>query len=95
MKLSLDEVRHVANLARLGLPDAELEAMAAQLSTILEYIDKLEQIDTSAIPPTAQVGELADVMRDDDVVPSLTQDEALRNAPATDDGYFSVRAMQE
>jgi aspartyl-tRNA(Asn)/glutamyl-tRNA(Gln) amidotransferase subunit C len=95
MKLTLDEVRHVANLARLGLSDDELQAMASQLSTILEYIDKLEQIDTGAIPPTAQVGELADVMREDEVSPSLPQEAALANAPARDDGYFRVAAIQE
>ena len=95
MKLTQEQVRHVANLARLGLGDDQLEAMAAQLSSILEYIDQLEKIDTEAIPPTAQVGELADVMRDDAVRPSLEQEEALANAPAMDDGYFRVRAMQE
>ena len=95
MKLSIEEVRHVANLARLGLSEEELEAMATQLSTILEYIDKLEEIDTSAISPTAQVGELTDVMREDEVAPSLPQEAALKNAPAREGGYLRVRAMQE
>lgn len=95
MKLSIDEVRHVAELARLGLSDDELGALAEQLSTILDYIDKLDQIDTSAIPPTAQVGELGDVMREDEIRPCLEQDAALANAPAADAGYFRVRAMQE
>jgi aspartyl-tRNA(Asn)/glutamyl-tRNA(Gln) amidotransferase subunit C len=95
MKLSIDEVRHVANLARLGLSEEELEALATQLSIILEYINKLDEIDTSAIPPTAQVGELRDVMREDEVGSSLPQEAALQNAPAREDGYFRVRAMQE
>ena len=95
MKLSTEQVRHVAELARLGLSDAELEAMASQLSTILDYIDMLEQLDTSAIPPTAQVGEIADVVREDEVRPSLGQEPALANAPAVEDGYFPVAAMQE
>jgi len=95
MKLTQEQVRHVANLARLGLGDDELEAMASQLSTILEYIDQIEKLDTESIPPTAQVGELADVMRADDVRPSLDQEDALANAPAKDDGYFRVRAMQD
>jgi aspartyl-tRNA(Asn)/glutamyl-tRNA(Gln) amidotransferase subunit C len=95
MKLTIDQVRHVAELARLGMSDDELEAMATQLSGILEYIDKLESLDTSAIPPTAQVGELVDVMREDEVEPCLTQEEALANSPARADGYFRVRAMQE
>ena len=95
MKLTQEELRHVADLARLGLRDDELEALATELSSILEYIDQLEQLDTSAIPPTAQVGELVDVMRDDEVGPSLDVEDALRNAPARDGTYFLVRAMQE
>lgn len=95
MKLTREELRHVADLARLGLRDGELEALASELSSILEYIDQLEQLDTSAIPPTAQVGELVDIMRDDEVGPSLDVEEALRNAPARDGTYFLVRAMQE
>ena len=95
MKLTQEELRHVADLARLGLRDDELEALASELSSILEYIDQLEQLDTSAIPPTAQVGELVDVMRDDEVGPSLDVEEALGNAPARDGTYFLVRAMQE
>jgi aspartyl-tRNA(Asn)/glutamyl-tRNA(Gln) amidotransferase subunit C len=95
MKLSLDEVRHVANLARLGLSDEELEAMASQLSSILEYIAKLERLDTGAIPPTAQVGELVDVMRDDEAEPSLPREAALANALDREDGYFRVSAIQE
>ncbi len=95
MKLTLEQVRHVAELARLGLGDDELEALAGELSGILEYIDQLEQLDTAAIAPTAQVGELVDVMREDEVRPSLDPEDALRNAPSREDGYFRVRAMQE
>src|SRR5438552_10417123 len=95
MKLTLAQVRHVAELARLGLRDDELEALASELSTILEYIDQLEQLDTSAIAPTAQVGELFDVMREDEVRPSLDLEEALANAPSREGNYFRVRAMQE
>lgn len=95
MKLTQEELRHVADLARLGLRDEELEALASELSSILEYIDQLEQLDTSAIPPTAQVGELVDVMRDDEIGPSLDVEDALANAPARDGTYFLVRAMQE
>ena len=95
MKLTLDQVRHVAELARLGLRDDELEALAGELSSILDYIDQLDQLDTAAIAPTAQVGELVDVMRADEVRPSLDPEQALANAPAREDGYFRVRAMQE
>jgi aspartyl-tRNA(Asn)/glutamyl-tRNA(Gln) amidotransferase subunit C len=95
MKLTRAQVEHVAQLARLGLTDEEKEALASELSSILEYIDQLEQLDTSSIAPTAQVGELVDVMRDDEVEPSLGVEEALANAPSRDSNYFRVRAMQE
>jgi aspartyl-tRNA(Asn)/glutamyl-tRNA(Gln) amidotransferase subunit C len=95
MKLTLEQVRHVADLARLGLRDDELEALASELSSILTYIDQLEQLDTAAIAPTAQVGELVDVMRDDEVRPSLDPEAALANAPSREGDYFRVRAMQE
>jgi aspartyl-tRNA(Asn)/glutamyl-tRNA(Gln) amidotransferase subunit C len=95
MKLTLEQVRHVADLARLGLRDDELEALASELSSILTYIDQLERLDTAAIAPTAQVGELVDVMRDDEVRPSLDPEAALANAPSREGDYFRVRAMQE
>jgi aspartyl-tRNA(Asn)/glutamyl-tRNA(Gln) amidotransferase subunit C len=95
MKLTRAQVEHVAQLARLGLTEEEKEALASELSSILEYIDQLEQLDTSSIAPTAQVGELVDVMRDDEVEPSLGVEEALANAPSRDGNYFRVRAMQE
>jgi len=95
MKLTLEQVRHVSELARLGLGNDELEALASELSSILEYIDQLEQLDTGAIAPTAQVGELVDVMRDDEVKLSLDPEEALAHAPSREDSYFRVRAMQE
>jgi aspartyl-tRNA(Asn)/glutamyl-tRNA(Gln) amidotransferase subunit C len=95
MKLTRAQVEHVAQLARLGLTDEEMEALASELSSILDYIDQLEQLDTSSIAPTAQVGELVDVMRDDEVEPSFSVEEALANAPSRDGSYFRVRAMQE
>jgi len=95
MKLTRAQVEHVAQLARLGLTDEEMEALASELSSILEYIDQLERLDTSSIAPTAQIGELVDVMREDEVKPSLDVEEALANAPSRDGNYFRVRAMQE
>lgn len=95
MKLTVDQVRHVAQLARLGLSDEELEALSGELSGILEYIDQLSQVDTSSIPPTARVDGLVDVWRRDEVAPSLGQEAALANAPSPDSGFFRVSAMQE
>lgn len=95
MTLSRDQVRHVALLARLGLRDGEEDFYADQLSRILEHIDRLAEVDTEAIPPTAQVVEVRNVMRDDVVTPSLGQEEAIANAPAAEGGFFVVKAIQE
>ena len=95
MPLSKDEVRHVAMLARLGLEAGDVEFYAGQLSGILEHIDRLQQVDTEHIAPTAQVVEIASRLRDDEPRPSLTQEEALANASATVDGFFRVPAIQE
>jgi aspartyl-tRNA(Asn)/glutamyl-tRNA(Gln) amidotransferase subunit C len=95
MTLTLEQVRHVAHLARLGLTEDELEKMRAELTIILDYIDQLATADTSQVAATAQVGELVNVMRDDERRPSLDQGAALANAPARDEGFFVVKAMQE
>ncbi len=95
MPLSKDEVRHVAMLARIGLEPGDEEFYAEQLSGILEHIDRLQQVDTDAIPPTAQVVEVAATMRDDEPRPGLDQAEALANAPAAVDGFFRVPSIQD
>jgi aspartyl-tRNA(Asn)/glutamyl-tRNA(Gln) amidotransferase subunit C len=93
MSLTLSDVEHVAALARLGLRDDEKERLREQLSSILQHIDMLNQLDTSAISPTAQVVDLDNVLRDDIVQPSLSQEEVLRNAPRSRDGFIEVRAV--
>src|SRR6476660_7898116 len=93
MKLTPEEVRHVATLARLGLSDDEVTTMGDQLSSILEHIAVLERVDTSAILPTAQVTSLANVMRDDVVAASLPREAVLANAPRQRDGFFEVDAV--
>ncbi len=93
MKLSLDEVDHVAMLARLGLRPEERERMRDQLSSILEHISLLDEIDTEAIPPTAQVITLQNVTRQDEVQQSLPVDAVLRNAPRSEDQMFKVNAV--
>ena len=95
MPLSKDEVRHVAMLARLGLEAGDVEFYADQLSGILAHIDRLQQVDTEHIAPTAQVVEIASRLREDEPRPSLTQEEALANASVTVDGFFRVPAIQE
>jgi aspartyl-tRNA(Asn)/glutamyl-tRNA(Gln) amidotransferase subunit C len=93
MSLTLSDVEHVAALARLGLRDDEKERLREQLSSILQHIDVLNQLDTSAISPTAQVVDLDNVLRDDTVQPSLSQEDVLRNAPRSRDGFIEVRAV--
>ena len=95
MPLSKDEVRHVALLARIALEPGDVDFYAGQLSGILAHIDRLQQLDTEAIPPTAQAVEIASRLRDDEPRPSLSQEEALANAPAAVDGFFRVPAIQE
>ncbi len=95
MKLTRTQVEHVARLARLDLTDEETERFREQLSAILEYAERLQQLDTKDIPPTATVLPLENVMRDDEVRPSLPPEEALANAPAAEDGYFRVPPVLE
>lgn len=90
MRLTISDVEHVAALARLGLTDEEKERMRDQLSSILEHIEALGELDTVAIPPTAQVLDLTNVMRDDEVWPSLPRAALLANAPRQTDGFFEV-----
>jgi len=93
MPLSLAEVEHVAELARLALTEDEKTLFCSQLSAILDYASVLQGIDTSAIPPTATVLPLRNVLRDDIVGPSLAQGDVLANAPDARDGFFVVRAI--
>ena len=95
MTLAREQVRHVAWLARLGLEEGEEEFYAEQLSGILRHIDRLQEVDTEDIPPTAQVVEVSNPLREDVPEPGLTQAQALANAPAQADGYFLVKAIQE
>jgi len=93
MSLSLEDVDHVAALARLGLTPEEKERLRDQLSSILGHIEVLNRLDTDQILPTAQVIELNSVMRDDEVRPSLPREAALANAPRQRDGFIEVRAV--
>lgn len=93
MSLSLDEVRKVAKLARLELPEGELAGVADRLNRILGYIDQLQQVDTAGVEPLAHPLPVQNVFRDDEPVPSLTPDEALANAPKRAGNYFGVPAV--
>ena len=95
MKLNRKDVEHVALLSRLELSEKELDKFTGQLDAILEYIDVLNQVDTSAVEPMAHVLEIRNVMRSDEVQPSLPREAALQNAPDAEDGFFKVPKIVE
>ena len=91
--LTRADVEHVAYLARLGLTEEELARLEGQLNHILEQYAKLAELDTDAIPPTAQTIELENILREDVVLPSLPHEAALANAPERDGDFFVVPAI--
>jgi aspartyl-tRNA(Asn)/glutamyl-tRNA(Gln) amidotransferase subunit C len=93
MSLTIEQVEHIAELARLALTEEEKALYRGQLSAILEYAAILQGVDTSAIPPTATVLPLRNVMREDAVAPSLPVEDVLANAPDAEDGCFRVTAI--
>ncbi|MFC1907787.1 Asp-tRNA(Asn)/Glu-tRNA(Gln) amidotransferase subunit GatC [Chloroflexota bacterium] len=95
MKLSREEVLHIALLARLGLTETEVDRLSKQLSNILENFEVLQQVDTNKVPPTAQPIPLQNVVKDDKVITSLPQNQILANAPRKDGDFFRVRAVLE
>lgn len=95
MKLTREEVLHIALLARLGLSKDEVERFREQLSNILENFEVLQQVDTAGVPPTAQSIDLQNVLRDDKPDASLPAAEILANAPQKEEGFFRIRAVLE
>ena len=95
MSLTRAEVQSIAELAKLQLTEAEETLYQEQLSDILNYIQRLNTLDTEAIPPTATVLPLRSVMRDDVPRPSLPVDDVLANAPARAGDSFEVRVILE
>ncbi len=93
MALTIKEVEHVAHLARLRLSADELAKLQTDLTNILGYIDMLKEVDVSDVPPTAQATDLANVMREDEVRPSLAREDVLANAPDQRDGMFRVKEI--
>jgi aspartyl-tRNA(Asn)/glutamyl-tRNA(Gln) amidotransferase subunit C len=90
MSVTIKEVEHIAALARLEFSDEEKEKFTHQLNDILQYIEKLNELDTANVEPLSHVIELSNVFRDDVVKPSISTEEALKNAPAKVDTLFKV-----
>ena len=89
-RLTRDDVLHVARLARLDLSDEEIDRYTDQLAAVLEHAADVEALDTTGVPPTAHPLPLENVLREDDVQPSLPRDEVLAEAPETESDRFRV-----
>lgn len=90
MALTIKEVEHVALLARLSLSEAEKEKFASQLSTILDYADKLNLLTTDGVEPLTHILPISNVMRSDEATPSMPREEIISNAPLAEDGQYKV-----
>ena len=90
MKITKEEVEHVANLARLELDEGAMEQFAAQIGDILAYVDKLKKVDTAGIAPTSHAISLTNAFREDEVTGHLEREGSLANAPEKEDGTFIV-----
>ncbi|MBN2076936.1 MAG: Asp-tRNA(Asn)/Glu-tRNA(Gln) amidotransferase subunit GatC [Dehalococcoidales bacterium] len=95
MKLSREEVLHIARLARMGISDDEVDKLSEQLSDILDNFEVLQQVNTDNVLPTAQSIALNNVVRDDIVADSYSQDDILSNAPRREQDYFKIHAVLE
>jgi aspartyl-tRNA(Asn)/glutamyl-tRNA(Gln) amidotransferase subunit C len=89
-KISVDDVRHVARLARLALDEPKLQRFTVQLESILEYVAQIDQLDVQGVEPMAHALPLHNVLREDVVEPSLPLEKVLQNAPETDGPFFKV-----
>ena len=94
-RLTAEEVRHIAALARIGMTDEDLDKMRAEMSHILENFDVLDKVDTDAVVPSAHSVDLTSVMREDKARDSYPRDSMLANAPLTEGVYVRVKAVLE
>jgi aspartyl-tRNA(Asn)/glutamyl-tRNA(Gln) amidotransferase subunit C len=95
MKITKDEVLYVADLARLDLDEASIDKFAGQIGTILDYVDKLNEVDTGGIRPTSHAISLTNAFREDEQKEHLERDQALANAPQQEEGAFVVPKIIE
>lgn len=95
MSITRDELKHIALLARLDLTEEEAELYTHHITNILEYVEKLKELDVIDVPPTSHTVPMDSVMREDEVEPGLPIDEVLKNAPDKEDRYFRVPRVTE
>jgi aspartyl-tRNA(Asn)/glutamyl-tRNA(Gln) amidotransferase subunit C len=90
MAVTIADVEHVASLARLSFTEQEKQKLVRELNQILDYMEQLNRLDTNRVEPLSHIIELANAFREDTLRPCLTQEEALRNAPARTEQFFRV-----
>ncbi|MDK2848662.1 MAG: aspartyl-tRNA(Asn)/glutamyl-tRNA(Gln) amidotransferase subunit [Desulfuromonadales bacterium] len=95
MKINREQVEHVARLARLALSDTELETLTGEMDAILDYVEKLNELDTDHIVPTAHAVPVENAFREDSVGASIGSEKALQNAPEASDNCFVVPKVIE
>ena len=95
MKITKEQIQHIAVLSRLNLSEEEKDLYGSQLSSILDYVDQLNELDTRETEPTSHVLSLSNVMRDDILVSSLPGEEALKNAPSRSENFYRVPRIIE
>jgi aspartyl-tRNA(Asn)/glutamyl-tRNA(Gln) amidotransferase subunit C len=95
MKITKEQIQHIAVLSRLNLSEEEKDLFGSQLSSILDYVDQLNELDTREIEPTSHVLSLSNVMRDDVLKSSLPGEEALKNAPSRSENFYRVPRIIE
>lgn len=90
MSVTIKDVEHIAALVKLSFNDAEKQKLTTELNAILEYMDQLNQLDTSNVEPLSHVIELSNAFRQDELRPTVSRDEGLKNAPAKTEKFFKV-----
>ena len=95
MKITRDQVEHIAHLARLEFNEKEIEAFTRQMDNILTYFDKLQEVDTTAVEPTSHAIQVKNVFREDEVKKSIALDLSLKNAPEKEGNFFRVPKIIE
>ena len=89
-KIDTDMVKHVATLVRLGISDEEAQAFSRQFTSIIDYFNMLNEVDTDNIPPASDIINVENILREDVVRPSMSREEFLKNAPQSERGYIKV-----
>ena len=95
MRVSIEEVEKIASLSMLYVTDADKKMLQESLETILDHAQRLNDLDTKDVIPTTYILKQQNIMREDEIIPSLERDELLKNAPEKEDGYFIVPQVVE